>query len=226
VKRKGFGYVEKGRAHLAQVRSGSAELARQQHEHDAEAARISTQVRRTDERPLSRAERLGCPPGRDLDAWEAELKERAIANPDSYEMTASKKCAAIVASKYGLTSEVERIYALMLRTANLIQPRPTTVAVMDPQANQRVYFSIQAMPANMLAGFAPLNIAAIDPYQALELSPPKPPTMTFPLTQVPAPLSAQQRLDASRLIQNAVDVLEQADLIRWMQRPSFALIRL
>jgi hypothetical protein len=187
------------------------------------------ELRPRDDRPL--AQRIGLAPGLDLDAELDRRKQAAIADPDSPQWRASVARAAFVAQEYGLDADQERLYALFLRSVDLPMPRQTTIAVADPNTNERVNVNIMATPGGISDGFASFYPSQIDPYLVLGPTPrglvPMVTPSYSPLSQPPVgALTAQQRLDAARLMQRTLDRLETIDFLRWRDRPSWALLRL
>jgi len=207
MKRRAFGWVPptKNRA-FQKERMGAQKLEAQRREHDSELANV--QIKKTTDAVPSLAERIGLGVGEDLDAEMARRKEAAIQDPRSFEMAASQKRARDVAERYGLSPEIEALYAVMLRTTDPPRKRQTAVATANTYRSQRVERVVETTgsggPPDGFAHYYPANV----PLEAiLGLPLPGLPPMLFPLTQAPAGISPQQRAEAAQR-QKAHDSLD------------------
>jgi hypothetical protein len=107
------------------------------------------------------------------------------------------------AKQFALDADVERLYALFLRTCDLPRRPMTAVTFADRYPSQRFTQQIETMPGGMPEGWAHFNASTVDTYLILGL---EPPGLYISLTQAPKPLTAQQRLEAGRLAQRALDL--------------------
>jgi hypothetical protein len=176
MKRRGFGYVAppKNRGHQKERANTDWSLAKIKAVEDRAEDDASVVVERKQTEPDMRslAQRIGLPEGCNLDAEIARRKEAAIADPNSPQSIASKRRAAAVAEQYGLDADVERLYALFLRTCDLHRPRPTAVTMADRYPSQRFNVQVETTgPGGPPIGFAHFYPGRVDPYLVLGLEP-------------------------------------------------------
>jgi hypothetical protein len=179
-RRRGFGYRPPDRAAQKERADAAAHLERERLQHDADAAGLAVQVRKTtDEQPSWRAR---TPPGYDPDHVEHQrLEQRRRQPPNPAHL-------AIFAEELGLEAEVAYCLAHFLQAA---------------QDAPRQY---RGPP-----GFRRLVLSSLDPLDVLGIARPKPPTLTAGPSAEP---TNWERLEASRRIQHAVEVLIGKDLMR------------
>jgi len=215
MKRSGFGYRL---TREAQKERANADTRRRDGDDEPVVVR-----KKSEPELRSREEAYNIGIGLDFDAELARRKEATIHDPKSFEMAASQRRARDVAERYNLTPDVEKLYALMLRTCDLPRKRQTMVATANRY--RRVEIPIESNPAGIPDGFAPYYPANVPLEAILGLPIPGPPPMRFPLSQAPAGISPRPRAEAARL-QKAHDNLEAIRFLEWIDRPSWRIQRL
>ena len=156
MKRSGFGYRL---TREAQKERANADTRRRDEDDEPVVVR-----KKSEPELRSREEAYNIGIGLDFDAELARRKEATIHDPKSFEMAASQRRARDVAERYNLTPDVEKLYALMLRTCDLPRKRQTMVATANRY--RRVEIPIESNPAGIPDGFAPYYPANV-PLEAI-----------------------------------------------------------
>jgi hypothetical protein len=216
-KRRGFGYTPppKSRAVALRQRTGVAERLTSVARDKAEQADADNEPLRDAPPRLTLAERTmlrrqTLPMGLDLDAQVARDREAAMHRPNSPAFLQT------LMDELGLSEMAARMYALALRSVEIPEPRPTSIAIASPTGHVSDRLIASVIPTGHAMrpdpGWAPYYPANIPPAAILGL----------PASTQPSP---QQRLEAVQALETAHLEWEALGLLEWTQRGSWGRLR-
>jgi hypothetical protein len=215
MKKRRWGYEPspKSRAREMVARTGAAErldaIERQKAEYAADDdAPLPDAPRRLSLAERTAAKRAQLPPGLDLDAQISRDKEVALGRLNSPEFVQQ------IVEELGLSETGARLYALALRSIETPEPRQVMVAIPIP-GRERANVPVVPTGHPMLppSGWATYLPSRLPSHAILGLP---------PSTQLTGP----QWAEAARIQQAAHEEWESRDLLQWIQRPSWGLLRL